>query len=221
MCETLGFLALKDKQRTKRGGFPVSMGLRVHRAISWIGRAENSVGDDDARFVFLWIAFNAAYGGEREEQVVRPGARWVFGNYFTQLVELDEENRIYEALWQVFPGPVRLLMGSKYVYKPFWEFHNGSRQYSNWEEQFKKASRRFNDAFQRCDSATVLSFVFDRLYVLRNQLVHGGSTWNSSVNRSQVRDGADILGFLMPVFVDIMMENPHENWGKPHYPVVD
>jgi hypothetical protein len=50
----------------------------------------------------------------------------------------------------------------------------------------------------------VLSFVFDRLYVLRNQLVHGGSTWNSGINRTQVRDGTAILGFLMPVFADLM-----------------
>jgi hypothetical protein len=45
-------------------------------------------------------------------------------------------------------------------------------------------------------------------YVLRNQLVHGGSTWNSGVNSAQVRDGAEILGFLMPLFIDIMMDNP-------------
>lgn len=34
------------------------------------------------------------------------------------------------------------------------------------------------------------------------------------------RDGDEILGFLMPVFIDIMMDNPNENWGKPFYPVV-
>lgn len=28
-----------------------------------------------------------------------------------------------------------------------------------------------------------------RLYVLRNQLVHGSATWNSSANRAKVRDG--------------------------------
>ena len=63
--------------------------------------------------------------------------------------------------------------------------------------------------------------MFDRLYVLRNQLMHGGSTWNSAVNRNQVRDGAAIMGFLMPVFVDIMMDNPQADWGRPFYPVVD
>ncbi|WP_425067816.1 hypothetical protein [Reyranella sp.] len=38
--------------------------------------------------------------------------------------------------------------------------------------------------------------ILDRLYVLRNQLLHGGATWNSSVNRSQVRDGAAVLSRL-------------------------
>jgi hypothetical protein len=63
--------------------------------------------------------------------------------------------------------------------------------------------------------------VFDRLYVLRNQLVHGGSTWNSSVNRDQVRDGAAVLGTLLPIFIDIMMDNPYRDWGRPFYPVVE
>jgi hypothetical protein len=71
------------------------------------------------------------------------------------------------------------------------------------------------------DTSRILSVVFDRLYVLRNQLVHGGATWNSGVNRNQVRDGATVMGFLLPVFIDIMMDNPGRDWGKPFYPVVD
>ena len=63
--------------------------------------------------------------------------------------------------------------------------------------------------------------LFGRLYVLRNQLVHGGATWNGSVNRNQVEDSAKIMAFLIPLFIELMMENPAENWGKPYYPVVD
>jgi hypothetical protein len=71
------------------------------------------------------------------------------------------------------------------------------------------------------NTVRVLSILFDRLYVLRNQVLHGGATWNSSVNRNQVRDGARILGFLVPVFIDLMMDHPDEDWGAPHYPVVE
>ena len=52
---------LKEKQRTLRDGFQDSLGLRVHRAISWLQRAAKEQDDPDASFVFLWIAFNSAY----------------------------------------------------------------------------------------------------------------------------------------------------------------
>ena len=220
MTKAIDHAALKTKQRAIRDGFPETMGLRVHRAISWIGRGEACVDDDDARFIFLWIAFNAAYADEQEFQSIAPGERAAFVDFFGKLDQLDKDRRIYQALWQRFSGPVRMLMENRYVFNPFWQHHNGIDGFDDWEDRFKASARSFAQAFQAGDTARVLSFVFDRLYVLRNQLVHGGSTWNSSVNRSQVQDGAEILGFLMPAFVDIMMDYPIEDWGKPFYPVV-
>jgi hypothetical protein len=104
MPDTLSFATLKEKQRAIRAGFPETMGLRVHRAISWIGRAEACDGDDDARFIFLWIAFNAAYADEREFQSIPQGERAAFLDYFGRLTTLDTERRIYKAVWQRSPG---------------------------------------------------------------------------------------------------------------------
>ena len=220
MNAILGHDTLKAKQRAIRGGFPETMGLRVHRAISWIGRAEACGDDVDACFIFLWIAFNAAYADEREFQAIASGERAAFADYFGKLVARDEGKRIYKALWKQFSGPVRMLMENRYLFNPFWQHHNGIEGFADWEEKFNLSSRSFGKAFQGGETVKVLSFVFDRLYVLRNQLVHGGSTWNSGVNRAQVGDGAAILGFLMPIFVDLMMDNPKEDWGRPFYPVV-
>ena len=220
MPDTLTFAALKDKQRAIRAGFPQTMGLRVHRAISWIGRAEACEGDDDARFIFLWIAFNAAYADERAFQSVPQGERAAFLGYFDRLTALDCDRRIYKAVWQRFSGPVRLLLENRYVFHPFWQHNNGIEGFADWEQRFKASAKSFAQAFQSGDTARVLSFVFDRLYVLRNQLVHGGATWNSSINRAQVRDGAAILAFLLPIFADLMMENPDDDWGRPFYPVL-
>ncbi|RLA40362.1 MAG: hypothetical protein DRR42_25985, partial [Gammaproteobacteria bacterium] len=52
---------LKTRQRETRDNFPESLSLRVHRALSWLNRAEQETKDHDARFIFLWVAFNAAY----------------------------------------------------------------------------------------------------------------------------------------------------------------
>ena len=217
---TLTHDELKSTQRALRANFPPDMGLRVHRAISWIGRAEHETEDSDARFVFLWIAFNAAYADERDFDPASGGARRDFEEFFARLIRLDPGHRIYNAIWEKFAGPIRMLMQNRYVFQPFWSHQNGISGHEDWETRFTGSARSFAAAISRRDTVKVLSGVFDRLYVLRNQIVHGGSTWNSSTNRRQAQDGAAILAFLMPVFVSIMMDHPEEDWGRPFYPVV-
>jgi len=60
-------------------------------------------------------------------------------------------------------------------------------------------------ALAQHDTAGVLSIALSRLHTLRNQLMHGGATWNSSVNRDQIRDCGDLLGKLVPLVIEIMM----------------
>ena len=43
------------------------------------------------------------------------------------------------------------------------------------------------------DTQKVMGVMFDRLYTLRNQLLHGGANWNSSVNHSQISQGVEIM----------------------------
>ena len=210
--------ALKAKQRGLRDGFPESLGLRVHRAISWLGRAEQETDDADVRFILLWVAFNSAYAGEITTE--GDGERSAFRGFFDALVQLDTTRRIYNAVWTRFPHEIRLLLDNRYVFAPFWSHHNGAPGYDDWAERLSKSQRRVNQAVVQQDTVTILSTLFDRLYVLRNQLIHGGATWNSGVNRAQVNDGAAVIGWLLPVFIDIMMDNPTRDWGKPFYPVV-
>ena len=222
MKTLLDHAALKSKQRALRGGFPQAMSLRVHRAISWIGRAETEGEDDDARFLFLWIAFNATYAGKTKFQYTTPIARDTFQDFFEKIVTIDSDERIYRTIWQNFSGPIRILIQNRYLYGQFWKHHNGINGFDNWEKKFNESKCEFNKLLvKKRRTVHTLKFLFDRLYVLRNQLIHGEATWNSDVNRDQVRDGARILGFLMPVFVDVMMDNPSQDWGQPFYPVVD
>lgn len=116
-----------------------NLNLRLHRAESWLRRGEEET-DADAKYIFLWIAFNAAYG--------------VSGK--------DKKDK--EVL-------------------------------------------------------SLLLRLFRRLNVLRNQLMHGSATQDGSLNRRQVDAGANVLGPLVRVFLDIMVANPKEGWGPPRYPV--
>jgi len=216
--------ALKAKQRELREGFPEGLTLRVHRALSWLGRACNEESDLDARFVFYWIAFNSAYARDPSSEIgddLKKGERSAFAAFFRTMVDLDKDQRLFNTIWSRFPGPIRLILENKFVYQPFWHFHNGLEEYRDWERRFEQSKSVVNGALRSKDTILILSILFDRLYVLRNQLVHGGATWNSSANRDQLRDGVAILGFVVPIFIDIMMENPHQEWGAAHYPVVE
>ncbi|NNU78990.1 hypothetical protein HMH01_00935 [Halovulum dunhuangense] len=199
------------------------MGLRVHRALSWMGRAEALAGQDaDTAFILYWIAFNAAYADAADFEPGTAGLteRGRMEGYFARLVRLDADKRIYDAIWSRYSGPVRVLLDNRFVFEPFWRHQNDPEGAPGWQERFEAARRTVGTALARHETTKVLTILFDRLYVLRNQLVHGGATWNSGVNRQQVRDGAAILGFLVPVFIDLMMDNPAEDWGHPFYPVV-
>ena len=213
----LTFETLKERQRKERADHPEGLALRVHRALSWLHRAEQSE-DEDGRFIFLWIAFNAAYANELGEQRMLEGEK--FNRYLARLVELDNDHRLYGLIWQRYSGAIRVLLDNVYVYQPFWDYSNGLASGEDWEERFAAAKHAANVALASKNTTLALSVVFNRLYTLRNQLVHGGATWNSSMNRQQLRDANAILGDIVPVIIGIMMDNTELVWGDASYPPV-
>src|SRR5690606_25406312 len=51
---SMQFQALKQRHRQERDNQHPNLRLRLHRALSWLDRAEQA-DDVDGRFVFLWI----------------------------------------------------------------------------------------------------------------------------------------------------------------------
>ncbi len=220
MKPALDYASLKARHRAERDAYPQGLSLRIHRSLSWLDRAERETQDNDARFVFLWIAFNAAYAAELNERSTFSEVH-LFNNFLRRLLAADKDGLIYSAIWERFPGPVRLLLDNKYVFRPFWDWKNGRIDEAYWMTQFATSREKVHQALARGRSWKVLSIVLDRLYVLRNQLVHGGATWNGGINRDQVRDGAAIMGFLVPTIIHLMMGMTEHEWPQACYPVVD
>ena len=209
--------ALKERHREIRDGQPEALRLRIHRALSWLIRSEQESEDLDTRFILQWIALNAAYAREfGREETERDRVR----GFFETLVKRDSERRLHQALFQQFSGPVRTLIDNKFTFEPFWTAMRTHDSSGRWEESFANAKKAAFAAVMLGDTAKVLGIVFDRLYVLRNQLVHGGATWDSQLNRSQIADGAAILGTLVPLVLSIMIEQSDQDYGEVLYPVV-
>ncbi len=211
---------LLEKFWKRRDHLPEPLALRVYRAISWLKRSEREKDDPDAAFLFQWISFNACYADDEvlKRQVL--GEKGTFRKYFSQIVSLDGNGFVHDAVVKRFSSTVKDLIDNRYVHPGFWQHYNGVKGYADWKNRFDESRKLFLQAFLDGKTKIVLDEVFERLYVLRNQMMHGGATWNSSVNRAQVKAAAELLGFLLPIFIDIMLDNPAEDWGRPYYPVV-
>ena len=184
---------------------------RIRRALSWLARAEREQEryDPDAAFIFYWIAFNAMYAVPRQGDDY--SERDAFEDYFTKVVPLDKGDVVFNAVWMKHNREIRTLLANKFVFQPFWD---DSR---NWEQLFYDNQRDIDQEWTSRKTGAILVRMFDRLYVLRNQLLHGAATWRGGTNRAQVEDGAVIMALLVPHFTALMLDNPSENWGHPRY----
>jgi hypothetical protein len=210
--------SLKARQRRERATHSPSAALRIHRALSWLGRAEQLEGDRDTQFILLWIAFNAAYAGERDER--RPASeRSTYKEFLDTLLAMDGDGVVEDLVWTEFPGSIRLLLDNAFIFPGYWR--GAAAPAEGWQAAFATANRAATRALGARDTSTVLSIVLSRLYVLRNQLVHGGATWNGKVNRAQVRDGANLLRKFVPAVIGILLDHADHDWGPASYPVVE
>ena len=102
-----------------------------------------------------------------------------------------------------------------------WNPHqSGKISEEQWKERFASGKKAAALALANRNTPAVLGVMFNRIYTLRNQLIHGGATWNGRVNRDQLRDCSNLLSKLVPLIIQIMLDNPDTLWGDANYPVV-
>lgn len=193
-----------------------SFSIRVWRGLSWLERAEQlDASDIEGRFVFGWIGFNALYG--RMDSDAGPWSdRQALGAFLAQVWRLDRREQLRPALGRR-QTLVLGLIENRYLSLDYWI---GERA-----PALRKIKGEVKSAilcFTRPDRLPILRALFDRLYVMRNQVFHGASTKGSRLNRRPLQDSARILLELLPCFLAIMIEHgSEEDWGDVCFPPRD
>lgn len=208
---------LKVKYKQAEDRYAKSVQLRLHRSISWLRRSEKEVANVDAQFIFLWIAFNAVYAGELGSEMPE---RTQLAEFIVVLLSVDENKHLHGIVFERFTGPIRTLVENRFVFEPFWRALREHDSIRRWEQKFSISKKAALKAVVAGQTGVVLGVVFDRFYVLRNQLIHGGATWNSGMNRMQVGDGARLMMELVPAIIDLILDHPELELGAINYPVV-
>ena len=204
----------------------------MRRAHAWIRRSGQEGTEDIERFMFLWVAFNAAYGNEAvlrdfvDGEDGRKSESRRFRSFLEHIVRQDEGGVLERIVWEEFSDPIRVLLSNPYVFQPFWKSVWGLMPERDWEERFRKERAQVARALSRRDVLAILSVVFRRLYTLRNQIFHGGATWPSGFGRTQIRDGSRIMASLVPAIIGIMQEKFNNDpdsaiWGRVAYPRIN
>ena len=166
--------------------------------MSWLERGD-AEHDADAKCIFLWIAFNAAYAVDRKVELVMNDGDLTEASrresYFSALVPLDTKRRVYSLLATDLRSPVEDIMRNVYVYRGFWNhLSDGPFNWRDWPDRTRfererafvetqlgytaasgslQAQLRANAMVPNGDVVAILRTLFDRLSVLRNQLMHG------------------------------------------------
>jgi hypothetical protein len=215
---------LKQALRAHRDDFSQVHSTRLHRSLSWLKAASVQLQTDnvDQAFINLWISFSACFYIEGEESIAP---------FIEKLVALDDEQRIYGCLWKEYSGSVKALIKNPYVFAEFWQAQRLKGEQKEgcvveeqttaaWRISFDQSSVEALNCLSRKKVAPLFSIVLDRLYVLRNQVLQGGATYQSQVNREQVGDGVALLSNIMPIIIGIMLNSSEEDWGEIAYPVI-
>ena len=119
-------------------------------------------------------------------------------------------------------GPVCRLLENKYVYSEYWRYvRNEPTTFG--PKSFGERAGKVGKDIDWGEFRPALMKVFDGLYTLRNQIVHGGVTYGRGWGRKQLRDGSTIMGLLVPIILSIMHEDIRKNpdtstWGRIDYP---
>ncbi|NHB56483.1 HEPN domain-containing protein [Acinetobacter shaoyimingii] len=192
--------------------------LRIHRGLSWFKKAILLHDDSDLQFISLMIAFNAIYAEETEDMIRDQHSLKVFLN---RIYHQDYEKKFYETLCGENAQTIQMFLESPYLYQGYWDYKNQKINQMTWKQSFENEQIRILQAFRNKDACDILLMIFDRLFTLRSQMIHGGVSYKSSMNRKQLEDGCRILSSLMPTFIQVLIENAEMmDVDKPYYPVV-
>lgn len=212
--------------------------IRMQRAISWL-KQDFELGNtgETISFIVHWIAFESLYS--KVENASAPPfsfRRTALEDIMSFIgnIEKNETDRleIIEAVDGV-RGEIKELLENPFVSGTNWNnFYKG---------RMTKAGKRRNPFTGKGSAVKVpskkalhdqnqldrtLKELFQRMYILRNQLFHGNSSYkgsDSSARSEQIVCGARVMRALMPVLITSMLNameryRESERWGTVLYP---
>lgn len=191
--------------------------VRLHRCWSWLKHLEDieaaGLGTGDLRIVYGWIGFNSLYAqwdAERREPI--PDGRSL-GDFQTRLLNADRDRR-FRSMLEGNREIVAGIVGDEFLSRYFWQ-DPGENEVRRAQDKALKLGQLYE---QGC-YADILDMAIRRVYVARCQLIHGGATHGSKLNREGVTRCADFLSLYLTAAALVIIDHAwDQDWSGICYP---
>lgn len=210
-------MLLEEIFKTTKVHYSEAFNLRIQRALSWLKKSIELEHDYDFQFISLWISLNALYGRETSERLKQQDLEL----FFQHLYAGDQEKRIILILWDKHSAALQGLLDNTYMTPYFWDYQHGKISRDSCHAAIRQEKQEVQAALQHKDPLTLLRILFHRLATLHQQILQGGVSYASVLNRKQMQDSCRLLSTLLHAFLYILLENAEvTDSGQPFYPVV-
>ena len=182
---------------------------RISRALSWYARSEET--SDDDRLICAFISFNALYSqdGKVEKEVRKE---------FLEKIENGKYARPLLDFTAMEIKKIEDILSMQYISPTYWNSTAKYREkYKKMEEQKNRAKKITRKQIEN-GNFTPINKTIDRIYLLRNQVLHGMAAYKDSYNRKQINLCADFLYLLVGRIITAVILDSDKNWGKVSYP---
>lgn len=196
--------------------------IRVHRAFSWMDAADqlDDAGTErpadqlaDQRLILRWIALNAFYGKWDAVELEPVKDTTSLRDFLKQISKLDEDGLVAQALLTRRDDVVDVV-SNRFIDQHFWKLLHQNRRFDAG-----RSRKIIEKAYRIEDWDKVVRELLNRIYLVRNQLVHGAATCNSSLNREIVSKCGSVLRDLLVAFSVVIIEHGrYKEWGDLCYP---
>lgn len=198
--------------------------IRVHRAISWYGKAMTIAGSpelvkemDEARLLFLWISLSALFSRWDSEEHRPAQESSSLTAFVDRLVAMDGERVLIDCMGRR-KATIRRLVSNPALHAEFWINPFSAAL----PETLARADRYFEQPLDNRCAALAMKDALYRVYMLRSSIVHGSSTSGSKYNRQTLSDSIQFLQSLIPVVITVAITNGVDaDWPPLCYPPVD
>jgi len=195
--------------------------IRMHRALTWLEFAERCDGtrDLDARLVAQWISLNSLYG-QWDVRSGSPMADRESLRLFTTHIFSHDHDKLLASVLVANTKLAVSLFEDRYLCKHIWEHPTAPKARDRGRTPLH-AGHAARELLREGQHAAFLERLLSRVHFVRNQLVHGGSSYNGALNRTAVRRASVMMEHLLGCFLQILMEHGYvDDWGDLCYPPI-